>query len=142
VHAARRAGARGLVVAGFGAGNATPEVVRACLDLLRAGVPVAVASRVGEGPVLGLYAGASAELAAAGALFAGDLSPWQARLLLAAAIAADPAASPAEVARRCRAWLVEAGALSPSGTPGTESGGAGASGPSARSLATGPVREV
>ncbi|MFC5744547.1 asparaginase [Actinomadura rugatobispora] len=138
VHAARRAGARGLVVAGFGVGNATPEVVRACLDLLREGVPVAVASRVGEGPVLGLYAGASAELSAAGALFAGDLSPWQARLLLAAALAAEPGAGPAEAARRCRAWLAEAGALSPSGTStytytGTGTGTAGV---------PGPVREV
>ncbi|GAA2432026.1 hypothetical protein GCM10010191_52420 [Actinomadura vinacea] len=118
LHAARRAGARGVVIAGFGVGNATPETTAACLDLLREGVPVAVASRTGEGPVLGLYAGASAELSAAGALFAGDLSPWQARLLLAASVAAESPGGdgggdlPARVARRCRSWLVEAGALS------------------------------
>ncbi|GAA4129832.1 asparaginase [Actinomadura keratinilytica] len=111
VRAARDAGARGVVLAGFGAGNATPETTAACLDLLREGIPVAVASRVGEGAVVGLYAGGGADLAAAGALFAGDLSPWQARLLLAAAIAADPSGSPARVAARCRTWLVEAGAL-------------------------------
>lgn len=102
-------GARGLVVAGFGSGNTTPAVTEECLRLLAEGVPVLVASRTGEGPVAGLYAGGSAELAAAGAVFAGDLSPWQARLLLAAALYSGD--GPGPVARRCREWLRASGAL-------------------------------
>lgn len=101
VHAARAAGAQGLVIAAFGAGNATPPVVDAARELLAAGVPVAVASRTGAGPVAGLYAGGGADLARAGALFCDDLSPWQARLLLAVALAVAPD-DPAAAARR---WL-------------------------------------
>lgn len=110
LHAVRRAGARGIVMAGFGVGNTTPQVTEACLEALHEGVPVAVASRTGAGPVVGLYAGGSSDLNAGGALFAGDLSPWQTRMLLAAAIAATPAAAPSAVADRCRSWLAEAGA--------------------------------
>jgi L-asparaginase len=54
------------------------------------GVPVLVCSRVPSGPVAPLYAGGGASLARDGALFGGDLSPWQGRLLLAAALALDP----------------------------------------------------
>ena len=105
VDAAVAAGARGVVVAAFGAGNATPPVVDAARRLLDRGVPVVVASRVGDGPVAGLYAGGGADLARAGALFAGDLSPWQARVLLAVALAHrpdDPLAA-------AGGWLREAG---------------------------------
>ena len=86
VEAAVRAGARGLVVAGFGAGNTTPPVTEALVDLLGRGLPVMVTSRTGSGAVAGLYAGGGADLAAAGAVMAGDLSHWQARLLLAAVL--------------------------------------------------------
>ncbi|RCV50093.1 asparaginase domain-containing protein [Marinitenerispora sediminis] len=112
-HAVRR-GARGVVVAGLGAGNTPPPVTAACLDLLAAGVPVMLTSRVGAGPVVGLYAGGGADLAAAGAILAGDLSPWQGRLLLAAALAAgaaEPSSTAATVAERCRTWLRAAGAV-------------------------------
>ena len=54
------------------------------------GIPVLVCSRVPAGPVSPLYAGGGATLARAGARFADDLSPWQGRLLLAAALAHDP----------------------------------------------------
>lgn len=111
VEHAVEAGARGVVVAGFGSGNTTPAATRACLRLLDSGIPVALASRTGSGPVMGLYAGGGADLAAAGAVFAGDLSPWQARLLLAAALAAEAGSTdPAAPARRCRSWLQEVGA--------------------------------
>ncbi len=103
--AAVAAGARGIVVAGFGAGNATPAVVAAARGLLERGVPVAVASRTGAGPVEGLYAGGGAELARAGALFAGDLSPWQARLLLAVALAT----APEDPVGAARAWMARTG---------------------------------
>jgi L-asparaginase len=135
VRGAVHCGARGLVVAGFGSGNTTPATTEACAQLLGEGVPVLISSRTGEGAVTGLYAGGSAELAAAGAVFAGDLSPWQARLLLAAALAAEDGAERGMdgrpgggstgdrrtgshgvdamegVARRCRDWLQAAGAI-------------------------------
>jgi L-asparaginase len=104
-------GAHGLVVAGFGSGNTTPATTRACLRLLSEGFPVLITSRTGAGPVLGLYSGGSADLAEAGAVFAGDLSPWQARLLLAAALSAED--RPHRVAQRCMTWLREARVVSP-----------------------------
>lgn len=110
IDAALSSGARGIVVAGFGSGNTTPAVTEACLRLLNQGTPVVLASRTGAGSVVGLYAGGGADLAEAGAIFAGDLSPWQARLLLAAALSADDAsAGPDRVARRCRGWLRDVG---------------------------------
>ena len=105
VDAARAAGAAGVVIAAFGAGNTTPAVTDAARGLLADGVPVVIASRVGDGPVAGLYAGGGADLARAGALFAGDLSPWQARLLLAVALAVRPD-DPTDAAR---GWLTAAG---------------------------------
>jgi L-asparaginase len=103
--AAVAAGARGIVVAAFGAGNATPAVVEGARALLERGIPVVVASRTGAGAVEGLYAGGGAELARAGALFAGDLSPWQARLLLAVALAT----APDDPVGAARAWLARTG---------------------------------
>jgi L-asparaginase len=103
------AGARGLVLAGFGAGNTTPEVTAACLELLDSGTPVVVASRVGAGPVRGVYSGGGADLERAGAIPAGDLSPWQARLLLAAVLTHPDGARGA--AARYRDWLHAVGAL-------------------------------
>jgi L-asparaginase len=71
---------------------------------------VALTSRTGAGSVVGLYVGGGADLAAAGAVLAGDLSAWQARLLLAAALSVeDASATPDRVARRCRDWLRDAG---------------------------------
>ena len=88
--AAVAAGAAGIVLEAFGAGNAPPAIAEACGRLVDRGIPVLVCSRVPSGPVAPLYAGGGAALARAGALFAGDLSPWQARLLLAAALVVDP----------------------------------------------------
>lgn len=84
------AGAAGVVIAALGAGNAGPELVGAAAEAVASGVPVLVCSRVGSGPVLPLYAGGGAALREAGALFGQDLSPWQGRLLLAAACAVAP----------------------------------------------------
>lgn len=90
LHAAVRAGAAGIVLEAFGAGNVPPAVAEAAGELVARGIPVLVCSRVPSGPVVPLYAGGGASLARAGALFAGDLSPWQGRLLLTAALALDP----------------------------------------------------
>lgn len=98
LRAALELGAKGLVVAAFGAGNASPPVTEAIADLVRSGVPVLLCSRVPAGPVEALYGGGGgADLRRAGALFGGDLSPWQGRLLLAAALASGtPPASALE----------------------------------------------
>lgn len=109
VEAAVRAGARGVVVAGFGAGNTTPPVTAALVDLLGRGLPVVVTSRTGSGAVAGLYAGGGADLVAAGAVMAGDLSHWQARLLLAAVLGTQDTAGEGWAART-RRWLADAGA--------------------------------
>lgn len=88
LHAAVAAGARGVVLQALGAGNAPPSVTESVAQLVARGIPVLVTSRVTAGPVSPLYAGGGgADLARAGAVFAADLSPWQARLLLSAALA-------------------------------------------------------
>ena len=93
------AGARGLVLAAFGAGNANPALVEAVREC---GLPVLVCSRVPSGPVLPMYGGGGGiDLDGAGAVFADDLSPWQGRMLLAAALAVA-GDSPRRLLRR---WL-------------------------------------
>ena len=81
-HALAR-GARGIVLAAFGIGNANPEIV-ACVEQATArGVPVVVTSRCGAGRVAPIYAhGGGRDLEAAGAIFAGDLACEKARLAL------------------------------------------------------------
>jgi L-asparaginase len=89
LRAAVAAGAEGIVLATFGAGNAPPVVTEAVGDIVADGVPVLLCSRVAAGPVEPLYGGGGgADLRAAGALFGGDLSPWQGRLLLSVALTA------------------------------------------------------
>ncbi|WP_406351031.1 asparaginase [Streptomyces hirsutus] len=105
------AGAAGVVVEAVGAGNAGPELVEAVAEAVAAGHPVLICSRVHSGPVAPLYAGGGAELQRVGAVFAGDLSPWQARLLLAVA-SAVPGRSPEALVR---AWLAGDDPLSGSG---------------------------
>ncbi|TYP90430.1 asparaginase [Blastococcus xanthinilyticus] len=90
LRAAVAAGAAGVVLAAFGAGNVPPAMAEAAEELAAAGVPVLVCSRVTSGPVAPLYAAGGARLARGGAVLAGDLGPWQGRLLLAAALALAP----------------------------------------------------
>jgi L-asparaginase len=90
LRAAVAAGAAGIVLEAFGAGNVPPAIGEEAGRLVARGIPVLVCSRVPSGPVAPLYADGGAGLARAGALFAGDLSPWQGRLLLAAALSLDP----------------------------------------------------
>ncbi|WP_369134070.1 asparaginase [Modestobacter sp. I12A-02662] len=91
LHAAVRAGAAGVVLQALGAGNVPPAIAEGAEELVAGGVPVLVCSRVPSGPVAPLYAAGGARLARGGVVFAGDLSPWQGRLLLAAALAVAPA---------------------------------------------------
>ena len=90
LQAAVAAGAAGVVLEALGAGNVPPPVAATAAELVAGGLPVLVCSRVPAGPVAPLYAGGGASLARDGALLGGDLSPWQGRLLLAAALAVDP----------------------------------------------------
>ncbi|MFJ1749513.1 asparaginase [Streptomyces sp. NPDC088116] len=118
--AAVAAGARGVVLCAFGAGNAPPAVTAAVERLVAQGVVVAVASRVPTGATSAAYgAGGGADLLRAGAVFASDLSPWQLRLLLAASLHRAAGEGPAGVAARMAAWLAEAGHLAEAGNTGT-----------------------
>jgi L-asparaginase len=77
-------GSRGFVLEAFGLGNCPPAFVSATTDAVAAGVPVLITSRCGDGRVLALYGnGGGVDLAAAGAIFAGDLTGVKARILLA-----------------------------------------------------------
>ncbi|MFE7412923.1 asparaginase [Streptomyces laurentii] len=88
--AAVAAGARGVVLVGTGAGNATPEIAAAVARAVDQGVHVVLSTRVSAGPVAEVYTGGGAvDLAAAGAVLAGTLRPGQARIALLAALLAD-----------------------------------------------------
>ncbi|MFT6531332.1 MAG: L-asparaginase [Limimaricola cinnabarinus] len=77
-------GARGVVVEGFGRGNAPRGFAPVVARLTQAGVPVLLASRCVEGRTHAVYGADSggATMVAAGALLTGTLSGLKARLLL------------------------------------------------------------
>ncbi|HEX3982552.1 MAG TPA: asparaginase [Acidisoma sp.] len=76
-------GTRGFVLEAFGRGNCPPDLVAATRDAVSRGLPVLITSRCGEGRVKPLYGnGGGVDLAAAGAIFAGDLTGQKARVLL------------------------------------------------------------
>ena len=78
------AGARGIVVAGTGIGNANPAVVDAARAMVTDGVAVVLSTRVPKGPVAGVYGdGGGADLVAAGIPAASGLPATQLRMLLA-----------------------------------------------------------
>jgi L-asparaginase len=84
IRAAVAAGARGIVLAGTGIGNANPVVVEAARELVADGVAVVLSTRVPEGPVSGVYGdGGGADLIAAGIPAASGLPASQVRILLA-----------------------------------------------------------
>ena len=101
------AGTCGIVVAATGAGNTHPDLLRAAVEAMAAGIPVVVASRTGAGRVGPTYAfpGGGRTWLWAGAILAGALTPVKARVALAlgigagleraglAALLADPAGS-------------------------------------------------
>jgi L-asparaginase len=94
VRAAVQSGTRAIVLEATGRGNANAEVVAGVREAVGAGVPVVVCSRAVAGRVAPAYGrGGGADLADAGALFAGDLAGPKARILLQLALGAgvDPA---------------------------------------------------
>lgn len=90
LRAALKRGAAGLVIAGVGAGNVNEVLFQGILDALHAGLPVIISSRVpygGSRPIYA-YAGGGVALQRAGAIFAFDLNPQKARVLLMAGLGA------------------------------------------------------
>lgn len=90
LRAALQRGAAGLVIAGVGAGNVNEDLYGGILDALHAGLPVVISSRVpygGSRPIYA-YAGGGVALQRAGAIFAFDLNPQKARVLLMAGLGA------------------------------------------------------
>lgn len=91
---AARGGANAVVLAGTGVGNAGHGYVEAVMHLTDMGVPVVLASRAPSGPVVPIYGnGGGVDLIAAGAVSAGVLSPFQARILAACLITQEVSVS-------------------------------------------------
>jgi L-asparaginase len=90
LEAARRAGARGIVLEAFGIGDVTPAVATEAARCVAEGIAVLVVSRCPSGGVAPLYGGAGggASLARAGVLFGGTLHGPKARILLMLALGA------------------------------------------------------
>jgi L-asparaginase len=90
VDGALATGARGLVVAGAGAGQTHPAVLDACRGAIGRGVPVVLATRCHAGSVAEAYAypGSGGEWARSGAVLAGWLSALKCRIALALALGA------------------------------------------------------
>jgi L-asparaginase len=89
LRAAVDSGTRAIVLEATGRGNANAAVVDGVREAVAAGVAVVVCSRAVAGRVAPVYGrGGGADLAEAGALFAGDLAGPKARILLQLALGA------------------------------------------------------
>ncbi len=88
VLAAVAAGAEGIVIQALGLGNVSIGMYDAIVSAISAGVHVVISTRVPDGGVQPLYGfvGGGQSLSEAGAVFAGDLSPQKARILLMLAL--------------------------------------------------------
>ena len=88
VRAAAAAGAKGIVIQGLGFGNVNEAMFESICWAIEAGVHVVMSTRVPNGSVRPHYgfAGGGKTLEDAGAVFAGDLSPQKARILLMLAL--------------------------------------------------------
>src|SRR3954468_22928160 len=88
VRAAVAAGSRGLVIQALGWGNMNVPMFEAVKETIAKGIPVAISTRVWNGRVLPNYGfqGGGKTLQDAGAVFADNLSPQKARILLMLAL--------------------------------------------------------
>ena len=84
VRAAVAAGSRGLVIQALGWGNINVPMFEAVKEVISKGIPVVISTRVWNGRVLPNYGfqGGGKTLQEAGAIFADNLSPQKARILL------------------------------------------------------------
>ena len=93
LRAAVAAGARGIVLAAMGTGNAPPGVAESVAEICRAGVVVALSTRAAAGPVLPIYGnGGGIDLVAAGAVPVTLPAP-QARIALALLLSSERSAA-------------------------------------------------
>jgi L-asparaginase len=85
-------GMDGLIVEAAGVGNLAGALFDAIAEVREAGIPVVVSTRVTTGRTLPLYAGkgSGVSLGEIGCIFADNLSPQKARVMLLAALAAGP----------------------------------------------------
>lgn len=90
LRAATHVGAKGIVVAGTGAGNTNPDLLAAAGEAMADGIPVVLVTRAPAGRAGTAYAfpGGGATWARAGALFAGYLGGPKARIALALGLGA------------------------------------------------------
>lgn len=101
-HAAS-SGAKAVVLAGTGIGNAGRGFTDAVVDITASGVPVVLSSRTPWGPVIPTYGnGGGKDLVHAGAVASRDLNPFQSRILAALLLSTDP--SPETFAARFSAY--------------------------------------
>jgi L-asparaginase len=95
LRAAVAAGARGVVVQALGWGNMNVPMYEAVAETIKKGIPVVIGTRVPTGRVLPVYGfqGGGKTTKDLGAIFADDLSPQKARILLMLALqtTSDPA---------------------------------------------------
>jgi L-asparaginase len=84
VRAATKAGVKGIVIQALGWGNVGVPMYEAIKEVLAKGIPVVISTRVPNGRVLPVYGyiGGGKTLKDAGAIFADNLPPQKARLLL------------------------------------------------------------
>ena len=88
VRAAADSGAAGIVVQAVASGHVNAAMEAAIVEVMARGVPVVVSTRIPRGGTRTGYGfpGSSRRLVDAGAVLAGDLSPWKARILLMLAL--------------------------------------------------------
>lgn len=88
VRAAAAAGAKGIVIQALGWGNMNIPMFEAVKEQIAKGIPVVISTRVWNGRVLPNYGfeGGGKTLQQAGAIFADNLSPQKARILLMLAL--------------------------------------------------------
>ncbi len=92
VRAAVAAGAQGLVIEAVASGHVNAAMGEAIGEVLAQGIAVVVSTRIPRGGTRAGYgfAGSSQRLVEQGAVLAGDLSPWKARIVLMLALQQGP----------------------------------------------------